>query len=537
MTMSPQRRRAANPPPPTTATHGGRRTRTRLLAVLGLVVTVLAGLVTTQLPATAASAPDGIQLSAAASLDDGDSSLVYSGRGWDTCTRAWSGCNLTASLERYRFATTAGDTVTLRFTGTGVRLFAFKEPQGGIGSVRIDGVSRDVDYYARSQTLTEVFSAQSLTSGDHTLTLSWTGRRGSGSSANINLDRIEITDGVASASPTPTTSTPAPTTAPSTSSPAPTTPTTPSTTTPSTTTPPTTTAPTTGTPSTGGRAWLSGGSGAGMGDGSFGAWRGSPTPIATTWSDTDFDNASHAYQFYPGQDYQNWTGSIDWSPGALWGASWSTAASGALDDKWIAMMKNARSTWTSKSRGTFYIRFAHEMNGNWFQHSVRASEINDFKTAWQRMARIKQTYFPEAKLVFNTNANTVQSPYYDWRQLWPGDAYVDVYATDFYSQHWKFPMFDGTGAPLQLEAHRQFAAAHGKPFAVPEWGINMESGGDQPAYIQFMYDFFSRNGGTGGGKLLYECYFNYLYANNQYSLFPSNRTRAPQSAALYQKLF
>lgn len=522
MTMSSRRRRSAGPPPAAPATHRARGTRARLLAVLGLVMAMTAGVVTAQLPAAsaAATAPAGVQLSAASSIDDGDPLLAYTGRGWDTCTRAWSGCNLTASLERYRFATAAGDAATLRFTGTGVRLFAFKEPQGGIASVTIDGVSRDVDYYARTQGLTEVFSTQSLRAGDHTLTLSWTGRRGNGTSANINLDRIEITNGVpAGAGTPPTTSTPVPTTPPSTTAPTP------------------TTAPTTTAPNTGGRAWLSGGSGAGIGDGSFGSWRGSPTTIATTWSDTDFDNASHAYQFYPGQDYQNWTGSIDWSPGALWGASWATAASGALDDKWVVMMKNARSTWMSKSRGTFYIRFAHEMNGNWFQHSVRASEINDFKTSWQRMARIKQTYFPEAKLVFNTNANTVQSPYYDWRQLWPGDAYVDVYATDFYSQHWKFPMFDGTGAPLQLEAHRQFAAAHGKPFAVPEWGINMDSGGDQPAYIQFMYDFFNRNGGTGGGNLLYECYFNYLYANNQYSLFPSNRTRAPQSAALYQKLF
>lgn len=525
MTMSPGPRRATGTPPFTRWLRGRRSGRTRTAAAIGLLVAALTATVTLQLPmanAEATGAKASVQMSAATSVDDGDSSLTYSGRGWDTCTRAWSGCNLTASLERYRFATSAGDTVTLRFTGTGIRLFGFKEPQGGIGSVTIDGVSRDVDYYARTQGLTEVFAQQSLSPGEHTMTLSWTGRRGAGSSPNINLDRIEVQSGAAgSGNPgTPPTTT---------------TPTTPPTSTPPTTTPPTT-APST-PPATGNRTWLSGGSGAGIGDGTFGAWRGSPTTIATTWSDTDFDNASHAYQFYPGNDYQNWTGSIDWSPGALWGASWAAGASGALDDKWVTMMKNAKSTWTSKSRGTFYIRFAHEMNGNWFQHSVRASEINDFKTSWQRLWRIKQTYFPEAKLVFNTNANTVQSPYYDWRQLWPGDAYVDVYATDFYSQHWKFPMFDGTGAPMQLEAHRQFAAAHGKPFAVPEWGINMQAGGDQPGYIQFMYDFFSRNGGTGSGNLLYECYFNYLYANDQYAIFPLNRTKAPKSAALYQQLF
>ena len=45
--------------------------------------------------------------------------------------------------------------------------------------------------------------------------------------------------------------------------------------------------------------------------------------------------------------------------------------------------------------------------------------------------------------------------------------------------------------PLHL---RDFAAAHGKPMAFPEWGLLVRSdghgGGDNPYFIQKMHDFF-----------------------------------------------
>ena len=36
-----------------------------------------------------------------------------------------------------------------------------------------------------------------------------------------------------------------------------------------------------------------------------------------------------------------------------------------------------------------------------------------------------------------------------------------------------------------------FAKSHGKPIALPEWGLM--SGGDNPEFIQAMFDFMSKN--------------------------------------------
>lgn len=494
------------------------RSRSRWL-LAGLAVAVTAPVVTltgTALAGTAAAAA-APSLSSVRSVDDRDNAFQYSGSSWTYC----GGCDQNASGGGYRYAYRTGDRATLKFTGTGLRLLAFTEPPGGIGRISIDGATPvDVDFYAPTKKLAAVFSTNDLPNGDHTLTIEVTGRRNQGTSPTLTLDRAEIYDGAAAGSTPPTTSTPPP----STSTPPPT-----------TSTPP----PTSSNPGTATGAWMSGASGSGIATGAFAGWRGTQVPIASTWSDTNWTAASNSWQFDPGAEYGNWTGSIDWSPGATWGASWSSAAAGELDAKWTAMLQTVKRKWTSKPRGTFYIRFAHEMNGYWFQHSVKANEIESFKAAWQRFHRIKQSVFPEAKLVFNTNANTNTGggQFYDWRKLWPGDAYVDVYSTDFYSNHMSLPATDSAGAPQQLEQHRQFAQAHGKPFAVSEWGNNIDSG-DKPAYIQMMYDFFKANGGTGAGKVLYECYFNVTFSpRNQFGLYPTNGTLAPQAAAKYQQLF
>lgn len=185
--------------------------------------------------------------------------------------------------------------------------------------------------------------------------------------------------------------------------------------------------------------WLSGASCVGAADGTFAAWRGTPATFATTWSDNSYDNAVNAYQFWSGFDFENWDKSADWACGAIWsGDSWAGAASGSMDAKWTAILDNIKNRWTAKPRGTCYIRFAHEMNGSWFPWSVNAANINNFKAAWIRFRNLQTSIFPAAKMVFGTNGNT-SGQSYDWRLLWPGDQYVDVYSTDGMAAITRFP--------------------------------------------------------------------------------------------------
>jgi hypothetical protein len=287
------------------------------------------------------------------------------------------------------------------------------------------------------------------------------------------------------------------------------------------------------------RSWLSGASGEGVADGTFAIWRGTPVDVVGTWSDTTATDQTQLWGIQPGLEYGNWTGSADIAIGAIFaGETWAAAAQGAYDARWTRSLALAKKLWNAKQRGTLYIRFAHEWNGNWTPWSVSAADLANFKTAWQRFYNLKQTVFPTAKLVFCTNGDTVGQNY-DWRIGWPGNAYVDVYATDWYSMHWNTWGADGAdrfGGPTGLEAHRQFALAHGKPFAVPEWGNNIDVG-DQPNYIQYMRDFFTAGGGTGAGKVTYEIYFNVIWSPNKFGLFPQRSTLAPNAAARYKDTF
>lgn len=295
--------------------------------------------------------------------------------------------------------------------------------------------------------------------------------------------------------------------------------------------------------------WLSGASCVGAGDnGGFGSWRGTPLASGTTWSDTSWETMTALWQFDSGQQFYNFTGTIDLAPGAIYsGMTWGQAASGSADAYWTQFWNTLKTKWNRIPRqGDICVRFAHELNGNWYPWSVNAANVNNFKTAWIRFYNIKQSIFPQAKLVFGTNGNTVGQTY-DWRTLWPGDQYVDIYSTDWYAGHYKNAIvngqaYDGYGGPVGLIQHREFALAHGKPIVISEWGVDHTYGtGDDPNYIQYIYDFCSTHGGTGAGNLLYENYFNLSsgYSNDFQLYYPGqgDSSSNPNSAARYRQLF
>ena len=295
-------------------------------------------------------------------------------------------------------------------------------------------------------------------------------------------------------------------------------------------------------------AWLSGASCIGAGDhASFGSWRGTALESGTTWSDTAWSTMEALWQFDSGQQFYNFSGTVDLSPGAIYsGTSWSQAASGGADGHWTTFLNNLKNKWTRIPRGDICIRFAHEMNGNWYPWSVSAGDINNFKNAWIRFYNLKQSIFPAAKIVFGTNGTTVGQSY-DWRTLWPGDQYVDIYAVDWYGGHYKNAIvngqaYDGNGGPVGLVQHREFALAHGKPIAISEWGVDHTYGtGDDPNYIQYIYNFCSTHGGTGAGNLIYENYFNLSsgYSNDFQLYYPGqgNSGTNPNAATRYVQLF
>jgi beta-galactosidase GanA len=105
----------------------------------------------------------------------------YTGGDWDS-TESWSG--------------TAGDSVTVNFTGTAVQWIGPKNTNGGIGDVAIDGAQvGTVDTYAAAgkEFQQVLFSQAGLAAGSHTLTITVTGQKNPASSAtNVVVDAINV---------------------------------------------------------------------------------------------------------------------------------------------------------------------------------------------------------------------------------------------------------------------------------------------------------------------------------------------------------
>ena len=288
--------------------------------------------------------------------------------------------------------------------------------------------------------------------------------------------------------------------------------------------------------------WLSGAAGTGAASGAFGTWRGRDLEIAGQWSDTN-EAMVHLWGLGAGSEWANWNGPVDVAIGAISaGESWAQAAAGAYDARWRQSLANLKKL--RGDRGTVYIRFAHEMNSDWYPWSVDASEAQAFRSAWQRFRGLQEEIFPEAQLVFCVNRESVNTGI-DWRKTFPGAEYVDVMSVDYYNQwphvrtaqEWTASLddVDQYGAPKGLGKHREFAESVGLPLAISEWSGNADHG-DSAAFMEGMYGFFSDHAGGGAGQMKYEILFNVDGYDRRFYVF-GDGVRMPQTAAAYQRLW
>lgn len=292
--------------------------------------------------------------------------------------------------------------------------------------------------------------------------------------------------------------------------------------------------------------WMSGASGSGAADGSFGRWRGRPIDIAGTWND-NYESQAEQWSVRDGFDFGEWNRDLDVAVGGIYkdrGESWGDAADGAYDDRWREGLRTLASEWKGRD-GTLYIRFAHEFNGDWYPWSVGEDEVDDFTQAWERFRDIQQDVLPEHQLVFSVNSETTDALDLDWRDAFPGAENADVVSVDYYND-WQWvdserdfeevsTATDEHGAPIGLEAHRRFAEKVGLPFAVSEWSSNAEKG-DAPQFIEELHQWVLQHAGTGAGQLLYEIQFNVSsYDDGKYEL--DTDSKQPRAAEAYKRLW
>ena len=129
-----------------------------------------------------------------------DPRLAYAGT-WQSNTSS-----PTASGGSFRYADSAGSSVTLRFVGTYLAWIAKTSSVYGIAKVTVDGtVAASVDLYSADPSLNhKVWDTGTLSSGLHTVKIEWTGDRAAGATdANISVDAFDVRGSLAGTTTTP----------------------------------------------------------------------------------------------------------------------------------------------------------------------------------------------------------------------------------------------------------------------------------------------------------------------------------------------
>ncbi len=175
---------------------------------------------------------------------------------------------------------------------------------------------------------------------------------------------------------------------------------------------------------------------------------------------------------------------ITWEPrnpsaGAAQTAYRLRAIADGAHDAYITQWAAAAANWGHP----FFLRFAHQMNGDWFpwSYSANGNTAQDYIDAWRRVHRLfaeagaaNVTWVWGVNRLFGGASNNIASAY-------PGDKYVDWLAMDGYNRGgagWR-DFATTFGATYQ----QLLAIASAKPVMIAETGT-VEAGGDKAAWLR-----------------------------------------------------
>lgn len=157
---------------------------------------------------------------------------------------------------------------------------------------------------------------------------------------------------------------------------------------------------------------------------------------------------------------------------------------------------------------------------------------------------------PGQQFQFDWNVNNGNNAV-DAADFYPGDDVVDYVGVDVYDMSWAngtYPYPDDCDAECRQERQdtawqdiydgkrglafwTRFAASHGKPVTLPEWGLwdrpDGHGGGENPSFIRRMHEYITTN------NVAYHAYFEFNADDGPHRLMET----FPESAKEYQRLF
>jgi hypothetical protein len=115
--------------------------------------------------------------------------VQYTGSSWTVC----GGCDVATPNNSYRYAYVVGDSVTVRFHGSQLKVYSPSDPQGGIAEVTVDGkAAGTVNFCAEAKANGLRWDSGSLNDADHATTFIISGAT-SCIEHVIGFDRAEVT--------------------------------------------------------------------------------------------------------------------------------------------------------------------------------------------------------------------------------------------------------------------------------------------------------------------------------------------------------
>ncbi len=276
----------------------------------------------------------------------------------------------------------------------------------------------------------------------------------------------------------------------------------------------------------------------------FGDFRGRPVDFVTAYAYSDsFDKL--VGDSWPITNWAGFEGKLNLGLGLIpksGEASFDSVAAGHHDEVWRQVAVNLKNA----GRGDSMIRLSWEYNlENWKWYTT-TSNVEQFKAAYRRVAKVMKTEAPELKFEFGLGCGRGLNGSNDRLSSltlgYPGDDVVDLVGCDTYDEwgttahdleSWNTKVLRNSGGP-GIQDVVDFARAHGKGASFGEWGLsktsNVNGGGDNTFYVEQMYKFFQANKDV----IAMESYFDEPGSNMMNSI---QTGQMPNAANTYKNLW
>jgi hypothetical protein len=311
----------------------------------------------------------------------------------------------------------------------------------------------------------------------------------------------------------------------------------------------------------------------------FNQWLGKPAMLAEAFEASDrWDNVDGAgWQLAPwaqwvrAQHGRNLILSVPMLAGG-WDLAGADGAAGTADDhslkkcgagQYDVYWANLANELAYYGLHWAYLRLGWEPDGGWYAWRAQQGQGNEanYASCFRRIVQVMRQTQPanQWKFVLNPTNAWWDKSYLD--AIWPGNEYVDIVGIDLYDQSWAantYPYPSTCDAACRLARQqnawnqhawylatiRDFAIAHGKPMAIPEWGVAIRpdghGGGDNPYFVQKMHEFVM----NPNNYVAFHSYFNVSASDINARLtnsvtgdVPSGPTSFPESAKVFRQLF